>query len=302
MNKPMRRALLYITLMLLAANAGAQSVPNGLSADVSADRQAILIGEPIRLTFTVRSTPGNPIFVQIPDSLPHFEVVNRSKIDTVSDKFMVQLQQIVTVTSFDSGHWVIPAFDLPGTDVVTDSLGVDVGFLPMKPQDQLRDIKDIVQVPGLLPWAWIVASVILLAFLIVVLVQSSRSRKKAAPGEEPLASLTPYEEALRNLDGLALPEASADVKPYYTALDGVLKRYLFREYGWNTSQFTTGDLLGRLSERVTDARERSAIAETLHLEDAVKFAKYFPGNELHKQSREQVRKALDILHKTEKAS
>lgn len=302
MNKPMRRALLYITLMVLAANAGAQSVPNGLSADVSADRQAILIGEPIRLTFTVRSTPGNPVFVQIPDSLPHFEVVGRSKIDTVSDKFMVQLQQVVTVTSFDSGHWVIPALDLPGTDIVTDSLGVDVGFLPMKPQDQLRDIKDIVQVPGLLPWPWIVASVMLLAFLIVVLVQSSRSGKQTTPGGEPLVSLTPYEEALHNLDGLALPEASADVKPYYTALDGILKRYLFREYGWNTSQFTTGDLLGRLSERVADARERSAIAETLHLEDAVKFAKYFPGNELHKQSREQVRKALDILHKTEKAS
>jgi len=302
MNKPMRRALLYMTLMTLAASAGAQSVPNGLSADISADRQAILIGEPIRLTFTVRSTPGNPLFVHIPDSLPHFEVVTRSKIDTVSDKFMIQLQQVVTVTSFDSGHWVIPAFELPGTDVVTDSLGVDVGFLPMKAQDQIRDIKDIVQVPAILPWIWISASVLVLGALIFLLIRALRSKKSAVEGGEPAETLPPYEEAIRNLDALALPDASADIKPFYTALDGVLKRYLFREYGWNTSQFTTSDLLGRLSERVSDGRERSAIAETLHLEDAVKFAKYFPGNELHKQSREQVRKALDILHKTEKAS
>lgn len=300
MTKPMRKALLYIGMAVLALRAGAQSVPSGISADITADKQAILIGEPIRLTLTVRSTPGHPLFVVVPDSLPHFEVVSRGKIDTVSDKELLQLQQVVVLTSFDSGHWVIPAFDLPGTDIVTDSLAVDVGFLPMKPQDQIRDIKDIIPVQVSIPWLLVAISAVILAVLVVLLVRSFRTRKAKTQTAGAIPPDPPYEEALKALDALVIPVASADIKPYYTGLDGILKRYLSRAYGWKTSQFTTSDLLIHLQDTVTDRGERSAIAETLRLEDAVKFARFFPGNDLHTQAREQVRKALDILHKTEK--
>ncbi|TDW99461.1 DUF4381 family protein [Dinghuibacter silviterrae] len=294
----MKKALLYIGLLVLALKAGAQSVPTGLSADVSADRQAILIGEPIRLTLTVRSTPGHPVFVTIPDSLPHFEVLTRSKIDTVADKDLLQLQQVVTLTSFDSGHWEIPAFELAGTDIVTDSLGVDVGFIPMKPNDQLRDIKDIVPVKFSIPWWIIGVSAIVLAVLIVLLVRTLRSRHEITTGKRAAPLDPPFEEAVKALEDLALPVATADVKPYYTRLDAILKRFLSRNFGWKTSQFTTTDLLTHLQDTVTDPGERSAIAETLRLEDAVKFARFYPGNDLHQQAKERVRKALDILHKT----
>jgi predicted nucleic acid-binding protein len=285
-------------MMIVAVKAGAQSVPTGLSADVAADRQAILIGEPIRLTFTVRTTPGHPVFVAIPDSLAHFDIISRSKIDTVADKDLLQFQQVVTLTSFDSGHWVIPPFELPGTDVVTDSVGVDVGFLPMKPDAPLRDIKDIIPVKFSIPWWLIAVSAVVLVALVFLLVRALLSKKAKAAGAEAVPVDPPYEEAVKALDALPLPVAAADIKPYYTRLDAILKRYLSRNFGWTTSQFTTSDLLIHLQDTVTDPRERSAIAETLRLEDAVKFARFFPGSELHVQSREQVRKALAILHKT----
>ena len=299
MIKPMRKVLLYIGMVVLALRAGAQSVPTGVSADVTADRQAILIGEPIRLTITVRSTPGHSLFIQVPDSLAHFEVLTRSKIDTVADKTLLQLQQVVTLTSFDSGHWVIPSFDLAGTDIITDSVGVDVGFLPMKAQDQLRDIKDIIPVNVTIPWWLVGVSALVLAALVFLFVKSLRSKKAKTISAGATAD-PPYEEAIKALEALQVPVASADIKPYYTRLDSILKRFLSRSYGWNTSQFTTSDLLIHLQDTVTDPRERSAIAETLRLEDAVKFARFFPGNDLHLQAREQVRKALDILHKTSK--
>ena len=68
-------------------------MPTGVSADITADRQAILIGEPIRLTLTVRTSTGHALFPEIPDSLPHFEILSKSKIDTVTDKNLLQLQQ-----------------------------------------------------------------------------------------------------------------------------------------------------------------------------------------------------------------
>lgn len=294
------RKFFFYSALLLACRASAQSVPAGVSADITADRQAILIGEPIRLTLTVRSTPGHPLFVQVPDSLPHFEVVSRGKIDTVAGKDLLQMQQVITVTSFDSGHWEIPALDLPGTDIVTDSLGVDVGFLPMKAQDPLRDIKDIIPVRAYFPWWLLGFSAVALVILVILLVRSLRSREKVQANEAAIPALPPYEEALKALEGLSLPVASADVKPFYTGLDSILKRYLSRAYGWRTSQFTTSDLLQHLQEAVPDAGERSAIAETLHLEESVKFARFFPGGDLHTMAKGQVRNALDILHKTEK--
>jgi len=304
MTKPMRKALLYIIVVastgLPATRVVAQSVPAGVSADITADKQAILIGEPIRLTLTVRSTPGNPLFVEVPDSLTHFEVLSRGKVDTVASKDLLQFQQVITVTSYDSGHWMIPSFSLTGTDIVTDSLPVDVGFLPMKPQDQLRDIKDIILVKATIPWLLMAFSAAVLIVLVVLFIRALRARKAGVSAKAAAPLEPPYEEALASLEALNMPVASADIKPYYTRLDAIFKRYLSRAYGWKTSQFTTTDLLIHLQDTVTDREERSAIAETLRLEDAVKFARFFPGNELHLRAQAQVRKAIDILHKTEK--
>lgn len=294
----MSRVLLLITLCLQAVRTVAQSIPSGISADITADRQAILIGEPMRLTLTVRTSTGHALFPEIPDSLPHFEILSKSKIDTVVDKNLMQLQQIIVLTSFDSGRWVIPAFDLPGTNIVTDSLDVDVQFIPMKPGDQVRDIKGIIPVSAYIPWWAFFASGALLIVLIFLLIRTL-TRKKRKEEEAALAE-PPYEEAMQALGTLQMPVASADIKPYYSRLDEILKRYLARAYGWKALQFTTTDLLLKLQDVLDDPGERSALAEALRMEDAVKFARFFPGNEAHQRSMDQVRKAIDILHKTEK--
>lgn len=301
----MRKVFFYtgmiLSLLLPALLGAAQSVPAGLSADITADRQAILIGEPLRLTLTIRSSPGNLVFPIVPDSLPHFEILSRSKVDTVTDKDLVQMQQVITVTSFDSGHWSIPAFNLPGSNVVTDSVGVDVGFLPMKADDPLRDIKGIIAVSAVIPWWMYAASAAVLVLLVILLVRTLR-KKKVLTEAESLSSDPPYEEAIKSLEGLREPVASADIKPYYTRLDGILKRYLLRAYGWNSLQFTTTEMLAHLQVVITEPGESLALAEALRLEDAVKYARFFPGSDDHIRALAQVRKALDLLHKNEKTS
>lgn len=301
----MRKELLYIgmvvSVLLLGIGATAQSVPAGISADISADKQAILIGEPIRLTLTVRADKNQLAFADVPDSFPHFEVLSKSKIDTVSSMGQFQLQQVVTVTSFDSGRWVIPSFDLPGTNIVTDSFTVDVGYMPMKSGDQLRDIKDIIPVHVNLPWLLIIGSALVLIVLVVLFVRAIRSRKKT-PGKraDVRSSLPPYEEAVRALEALGIPAASAGIKPFYTSLDDIIRRYLTRAFDWKASQYTTTDILMKLPDIMTGADERSELAEALRLGDAVKFARYFPESAWQEKSLGQVRKAIDTLHKTEK--
>ena len=126
---------------------------------------------------------------------------------------------MITITSYDSGHWVIPAFDLPGTNIVTDSLEVDVQFIPMKPQDPLRDIKDIIPVKATIPWLLMAFSGAVLVVLVVLVLIRTCARAKGG-GFRKERSLhwlePPYEEALGSLEALNMPVASADIKPYYS--------------------------------------------------------------------------------------
>jgi hypothetical protein len=299
----MRKEFLYIgmviSVLLLGIGATAQSIPAGISADITADKQAILIGEPIRLTLTVRSDKNQLVFADVPDSFPHFEVLSKGKIDTVAARDQFQLQQVITVTSFDSGRWVIPSFELPGTNIVTDSITVDVGYMPMKSGSPLRDIKDIIPVHVNIPWLLLIGSALLLIVLVILFVRAIRSRKKApGKGAESGSSLTPYEEAVKALEALNIPAASADIKPFYTSLDDILRRYFSRAYNWKASQYTTTDILMKLPDIMTGPDDRSELAEALRLGDAVKFARFFPESAWQTKSLGQVRKAIDTLHKT----
>ena len=215
----MRKKLLFIGMALsfCLASICARAQNSGVSADINSDKQAILIGEPLRLTLTIRSASPNPTFPLFPDSIPHFEVLTRSKLDTVIQGNNWQLQQVVTLTSFDSGHWVIPSMDLPGTNIVTDSLGVDVGYIPMKAEDQIKDIKDIISVNLHIPWWLLIVASIVLVGLIILLVRMLKTQKLAAKA----SAAPPYEEAIKALEDLPIPMATADVKPYYTSLENV---------------------------------------------------------------------------------
>ena len=301
----MRKEFLYIgmviSVLLMGVRAGAQSIPAGISADINADKQAILIGEPIRLTVTVYTDKSQLVFADIPDSIPHFDIISKSKIDTVAVKDQIQLQQVITVTSFDSGRWVIPSFELAGTNIVTDSVSVDVGYMAMKDNEQIRDIKDIIPVKFNLPWLLIGISGLVLIVLIVLFIRALRSGRigKGKDAAAGLSKLTPYEEAVKALEGLAIPLAAADIKPFYTTLDDILRRYLVRAFGWKATQYTTTDILMNLPDVMPGAEDRSELAGTLRLGDAVKFAKFFPESSIQESSLKQVRKSIDLLHKTQ---
>ena len=116
------------------------------SVKASSDRQQILIGEQIVLTLEADIPENEPIrFFQL-DSIPHFEILFKEKIDTNNTGYGTVLKQLIHITSFDSGHWIIPQLPL-GDQALTDSLAVDVGYTasfdPKKPYHDIRDIIDV---------------------------------------------------------------------------------------------------------------------------------------------------------------
>ena len=121
------------------------SAQSKTTVKASIDRSGILIGEPIRLTLEADIPEHEPIRFFQPDSIPHFEFLNIEKIDTSNTGSGTVLSQVIHITSWDSGHWVIPSFQL-GENIATDTLPVDVGFSPFNPEQPYHDVKEIIEV------------------------------------------------------------------------------------------------------------------------------------------------------------
>lgn len=270
------------------------------------DKKDILIGEQIKLTL---KTPmdGLTKWIVLPDSIPHFEIVEAAKPDTVNFKDDSKaIEQTIIITSFDSGRWAFPALpvefagaagDAPRI-VNTDSFYVNVGYAPADSTNQLRDIKPIIKVSVIdYFWIYVVGGVLLLLLIAFLLYRYFKKKKQDAPAT-PLSKLSPFDEAmaaLKNLSHYNLNDA-ADIKQYHIKLADIFKNYLGRIQGKNLFNKTAGDLLANMKEADLSAENISALATALRCTDAVKFAKYLP---LPNQSEDALQKIKTTIEFTE---
>jgi len=179
----MRNAFFNTTILVTVASFLSFRVAAQIKTVVKAtvNRTQILIGEPIRLTLETDVPEHEPIrFFQL-DSIPHFEFLNRQKIDTVNTGSGTVLTQVMEITSFDSGHWVIPSMSL-GENLATDSIAVDVGFSPFNPEQPYHDIKEIIEVNpqeknAQIKWWYIVAGAVALLLILFLIFQIIGKRK-----------------------------------------------------------------------------------------------------------------------------
>src|SRR6476646_9234556 len=193
------KVLFFFSFFFLALISHAQ---NKVTIKSGIDKNKIVIGEQIHLTLEADFPLQEPMRFFTIDSIPHFEILERKKIDTLDDREGIKLSQSLTLTSFDSGHWAIPSFELPADKpIYTDSMAVDVGFSPFDPNQDYHDIKDVIDVQvkekkaG--TWYWYAAaSAILIAAIIYFLM-----RKKKKPVAR-VKVIDPYSEAKQELEKL----------------------------------------------------------------------------------------------------
>ncbi len=149
----------------------------GSTIKASVDKNKILIGEPIQLTVEVYLSPESvKKFISI-DSIEHFELLEKPIIDTTDKEGGLNIKGVYKITSFDSGHWVIPSFVL-SKDVKTDTIPVDVVFSDFDPAQDYHDIKDILEANPAekkAEWWWYAAGgALLLALLLFYLLKKKK--------------------------------------------------------------------------------------------------------------------------------
>ncbi|RYY53933.1 MAG: hypothetical protein EOO09_16190 [Chitinophagaceae bacterium] len=261
----------HILLLLLVSGLAAKPLLAQTSVKISADRTQILIGEQIRLTLEADIPENEAIGFFNPDSLAHFEIISKGKVDTSNTSKGTVLKGVITITSFDSGHWVIPRLLLRDS-IYTDSIPVDVGYTPFDTQKPYNDIKEIVAAEkekpetGLKWWYFAIAAVVLLVIGWLLF------RRKPKPAPVAVKQDDPLTQAMRDLDALDAARMPKDL--FYSGLVNVFRVYVQRRRGIESMQQTTGDLVQQLRVIGLPEADYDRLAAALQFSDLVKFARF----------------------------
>src|SRR5690349_11193616 len=206
------------------------------------DRDNILIGETVSLTVEAYTPIGANVTWFKSDTIPHFEILKKDAVDTSQNIDAKKLSQHFAITSFDSCQQYIPPFEIvvDNQSYFTDSIPITVSFAPFNPEEDYRDIKDIIEVKRptveYLPW---VISAIAFVCLVILALLWRRKRSVVAAHKKTVPALSPYDEAMKALAQLALKNVNnGEVKTYYSEMNDILRRYVSRKFAVSTFERT----------------------------------------------------------------
>lgn len=261
------------------------------TVNASVDKNKILIGERIQLT--VEATfPANQAahFFSI-DSIPHFVVIHHEKLDTEKTPNGISLKQQFQLTSFDSGHWVIPSF-LLDRKIKTDPIPVDVVFSNFDPSKDYHDIKDIITLPDEKDKSWWILPAIISAIIILAIVWLLRQKKSQAV-KDTAHKIDAYREAMQQLQ--QIQKSRGTTKQYYSALTDIFRLYVFRKKGILSLQKSTDDVILQLKGLHLDKELFTQLSQSLQLSDSVKFAKFIPSEQDDKMVFDSIKNSIQRI-------
>jgi hypothetical protein len=272
----MKRILLIVFYFCASFYANAQVK----SFEVRADNQRIVIGEQFHLQLKV-ITSGKEKFPWIKiDSIHHFEIEETGVPDSLEQGQELVISQSITLTSWDSGEWQIPAFSFMGK--TSQPVNIKVGFSPFDPKQDYHDIKDVFDVkkPARTLWYWYLLLLLLLITIIVLVFPTSKKDKpvKAIQREDPGA----YKRALNDLKNLEQESGKMTAKIFFTELKDILRSYLAGRKNIDAFVLTNAMMMEAIRGYNLPSSLTEEARKTFEYGELAKFAKHEPsGNEMH---------------------
>jgi len=242
----------------------------------------------------------------LPDSIPHFEFIEKGKVDSAERDGLKTFRQQLTVTSFDSGAVVFPPIALlvNNKKYHSDSISISVGFHPFDPKQDYHDIRDIIQIenPYIVYVKWGIIGLTALSVFLFIYFTSLKIPEEKQP-RKSVPKLTPFEEAMKALQELKkqnLPE-SGQAKLFYTRLNDILRWFVLRKLQILSMEKTNEELILQLRQMHMAPEQFSKLAEALRMSDFVKFAKYLPGNSDNERNYEVIESSVHILNEMDQS-
>lgn len=268
----------------MSGNAFAQ-----VKATAKTDARQIEIGDQFHLFLEV-SVPngsGKLSWAKLPE-MQGLEIVDTGSVDSALNGKDLIYKQKLTLTGFDSGVYVIPAFDFPVVEpsgnvvnIPTDTLSLLVSTIPVDTAAAIKPIKDIEEVERdwWAYWPWFLAGLAVCVVIVFLLIRIFKaiSRKRKAPKNAE----KPDQKALRLLQELkTMPVEGEDgQKQYFSMLTQVIKDYIEARFGISIAEMTTDELL-KVAKQNNELRPlRTELKLIFRTADLAKFAKATPGTE-----------------------
>ena len=253
--------------------------------DSRVDPAQVTVGDLIRFTLTVTAGPGVEVDLPGPDpDLGEFEVMGHEAAGPVEEEEKRIWTVVYTLALYETGSFEIPpvAVSYRGDGIQDGSVetrehSVRVESTLAEDSKDILDIKGPLEIPRSLwsLWPWAVAA-LGVAALILLYLRRKRGEAPSAISRKP--RLPPYDEAYQALCRLresGLLE-EGQLKPYFTRLSEIIRRYLERRYLIQAMESTTTQLLDQLRKMSLALDELKLFRDFFPCCDLVKFAKYAP--------------------------
>lgn len=283
----MKYLFLTISFITIFFFAGAQK----LSISTTVDKESILIGEQFTLTVKAENLPAGAKWLTL-DTLPHFEILERSKIDSTLNGSRLGLRQTFTITSWDSGAWQLLAAPPAGIIGNNKQIVINVTHTPMDYAQDYHDVKDILEVqkPARTTWYWYLIGLLLLILLFLLFFP--RGKKMQRPNFVP--DLTIYQLSLKRLDALR-GKKGEDAKVFHSELVAIFREYLAKRKGIQSYSKTTDDLAVQLTDLRLPATIYQPMLQSLRLSDLAKFARANPAPSENERSVDIIKKSITVI-------
>ena len=283
LNNSSRLILLIFFTVIHSVSFGAIAPKVSMTADTN----QIRIGEQIKLNLKAVASKGTAIsFPVVGDTIHGLEIVNKSKVDTISgkDSDTLSLAQQITVTCFDTGYFVIEPFSfvINGKDTLyTEAQLIGVTTIPIDTTKAFKDIKTVMEPP--FDWReWLPYLIGLAILIILAVIGYFFYRKWKNKPVIPVIFKQPVRpaheialEALKLLEHEKLWQQGA-FKEYHIRLTDIIRTYIDNRYQITSMEFTTDETLQALRRISLNQELLQSLEQIFRLADLVKFAKSIP--------------------------
>ncbi len=269
--------LCLVACCLLSLFASAQKVTT------NTNKSTIRIGEQFELKLSVEPTANSNVLIDtwfnIPDSIQHFEVLQRLPIDTLEIDGFKSYSQKILLTSYDTGTYPLPIFSIVLVDkksIATQPLPIKVLPVNISNMQDYHDIKEIIDVEpetDWLFWGQIAAALILTLILLFFIIKYLIKKKPTKIIKQKVISI---DAILLQIDALHPLIKTHQYKPLFTQLISITRQFSDVQLQTETLTKTTDEYMVLLKGKVGNEPTQVQYYQLLRLADAVKFAKFQP--------------------------
>ena len=279
----MKKIIYILAIFIYSLNLNAQET----EVQFTPDSTKFKIGEQINVLLQVKTSVNDSIsWPLLTDTIGEFEVIARSKIDTLINNDYQIVSQSYKLTQFDSGSYVLTPirFQIGDSIYYTKPKMIDINTVVVDTTKQkMFSIKGNIHV-GYTFWEilpFILTFIIVLAFIYMAyylwMKRKPKEHKKLIP------KIPPYDLAMINLKRLDEANLIKDgkIKSYYVELTDILRTFIEKEHGILALESTTDEIMLDLSNVDISKETKLSIKELLTQSDFVKFAKHIPSEGKH---------------------